>query len=93
MKNVYRLILSVDNDTIDIGDIYMPIKAKKILLKKFKIQHTGVVYVETKENLICVFNQGEKINLLLSLQKIFFSNFHLFFIFHLIILVKNIKYS
>ena len=60
MKNVYRLILSVDNDTIDIGNIYMPIKAKKILLKKFKIQHTEVVYIETKENLICVFNQGEK---------------------------------
>ena len=45
------------------------IKAKKILLKKFKIQHTGVVYVETKENLICVFNQGEKINLLLKFFK------------------------
>ena len=47
----------------------MSIKAKKILLKKFKIQHTGVVYVETKENLICVFNQGEKINLLLKFFK------------------------
>ena len=47
----------------------MSIKAKKILLKKFKIQHTGVVYVETKENLICVFNQGEKINLLLRFFK------------------------
>ena len=47
----------------------MPIKAKKILLKKFKIQHTGVVYVETKENLICVFNQGEKINSLLKFFK------------------------
>lgn len=70
MKNVYRLILSVDNNTIDIGDIYMSIKAKKIILKKFKIKHTGVVYVETKENLICIFNQGEKINLLLR----FFEN-------------------
>ena len=69
MKNVYRLILSVDNDTVDIGDIYMSIKAKKILLKKLKIQHTGVVYVETKENLISVFNQGEKINLLLKFFK------------------------
>ena len=44
-------------------------KAKKIILKKFKIKHTGVVYVETKENLICVFNQGEKINLLLKFFK------------------------
>ena len=69
MKNVYKLILSVDNDTIDIGDIYMSIKAKKIILKKFKIKHTGVVYVETKENLIDVFNQGEKINSLLEFFK------------------------
>ena len=69
MKDIYKLILSIDNDTIDIGDIYMAIKAKKILLKKFKTQHTGIVYVETKENLICVFNQGEKINLLLKFFK------------------------
>ena len=47
----------------------MSIKAKKILLKKLKIQHTGVVYVETKENLISIFNQGEKINLLLKFFK------------------------
>ena len=69
MKNVYKLILSVDNNTIDIGNIYMSIKAKKILLKKFKIQHTGVVYIATKENLIDVFNQGEKINSLLEFFK------------------------
>lgn len=69
MKNVYKLILSVDNNIVDIGDIYMSIIAKKILLKKLKIQHTGVVYIETKENLICVFNQGEKINLLLKFFK------------------------
>ena len=47
----------------------MSIKAKKILLKKFKIQHTGVVYIATKENLIDVFNQGEKINSLLEFFK------------------------
>lgn len=69
MKNIYKLILSVDNNIVDIGDIYMSIIAKKILLKKLKIQHTGVVYIETKENLICVFNQGEKINLLLKFFK------------------------
>ena len=69
MKNIYRLILSVDNDTIDIGDIYMSIIPKKRPWKKWKIQYTGVVEVETKENLICVFNQGEKINLLLKFFK------------------------